>query len=1344
MSIPFRALSLAILFACTAQAVHAQTTSGQSSYFGAPYTASNLPGSNSFPDIASAMRAIDNTYLAIDPTHGCAPIVHKFTDPLSSKPYGSVLTDIPGAPCSGSNSVMASLYSYAPGKNLGRVRDGQPQAFSLGGSIHYGTGNEFLEEEDASLGALSFRRYYNSHPATASSHIGNQWRHSFDRSLSYVASSDGTAAIVTAFRADGLQETFNLQSGQWMADPDIADRLTSQTDGSGHITGWTFFDAVSRNVETYDANGLLQSVVRPDGQAVVLSYSTATMPAPGTSALGLLLQVSDSHGRTIRFAYTNQGQIQAVQLPDGLMLGYNYDANGNLSAVRQTDGPSHSYMYGEMQYSSTSLPYLLTGETDESGNRVATITYDYSARATSLKWAYNSSALQVFYAGPGQTTVTYPSGVQVGLQFVAPFGTLHVNALNASCSSCTQSYYATAAFDGNGYPSSRTDFNGNTTQMVYDANGLLQQQIEGINSPTSRITKFTWNTNLRVPLTRTISDSYGTVRSSTQWAYDGNGRMVARCETDPAQTGSGYSCGSSGSVPAGVRRWTYIYCTAIDNAQCPQVGLLTAVIGPRFDVPSRTAYSYYPNGDLQSITDPLGHVTTMTGYDGDGRVTYMIDANGVATAFSYTPRGWLASRSVKGATTNISYTSFGTVASVADADGVTTRYNYDPAHNLAQILDAMGNYVRYNVDPFGEVVGEFTYDNNNQVRRAQSRSWNPLGQITQLTDGQNQVFNANWGDSYDRDGNLTHSADALNTQHIAAYDSLNHLLRTVDNGNDGSTSNVTVNYMYDPLGHLMSMTDPSGFMSSYHYDGLSDRIDEMTPDTGHVGRAYDQAGNLTTVWDSLRSVNYSYDALNRITQAGYVDGSRSVFYYDEPNGTTGCSNSYPIGRLTRVMEAAVTTTYCYDAQGRVIQKMQTVVNGKIDSTMYDRTPAGRIKGITYPSQNHLYYSFDPDGRIQGISMSLANGGANTPVVSNVSYLPFGPVQSYTLGNSQTITRTYDMSYRASDLSSPAFQLHMARDPAGNVIAIGNGPNANPVVETYRYDGLNRLTTIADANNNVIESVFYNQAGDRLSKSGTGLATGSYSYNNGTHQLIAAGNTMRNVDPVGNTTSIAQAGNTYGFSYDPRNHLGLLQLNQTPVAFYSYNAKGERVAKTINNVSQRYVYDGQGRLLGEYGNSNRDYIWLDMIPVANADMGPATSSLAFVTADHQGTPRAISDASGNTIWQWPYAGGNAWGELPPKSNGYVYNLRYSGQYFDSESNLMYTSGHFYDPGTGRFLQNDPWGTGNKMGAYIFARNNPLADQEARPLPANQGNILSDWLANPPAWSEPAVEPSIMAH
>jgi hypothetical protein len=55
---------------------------------------------------------------------------------------------------------------------------------------------------------------------------------------------------------------------------------------------------------------------------------------------------------------------------------------------------------------------------------------------------------------------------------------------------------------------------------------------------------------------------------------------------------------------------------------------------------------------------------------------------------------------------------------------------------------------------------------------------------------------------------------------------------------------------------------------------------------------------------------------------------------------------------------------------------------------------------------------------------------HSPVVSNVSYLPFGPVSRYTLGkrpNGQTVTRTYNANYQFTDISSPAFTLHVSRD-----------------------------------------------------------------------------------------------------------------------------------------------------------------------------------------------------------------------------------------------------------------------------------------------------------------------------
>jgi len=79
-----------------------------------------------------------------------------------------------------------------------------------------------------------------------------------------------------------------------------------------------------------------------------------------------------------------------------------------------------------------------------------------------------------------------------------------------------------------------------------------------------------------------------------------------------------------------------------------------------------------------------------------------------------------------------------------------------------------------------------------------------------------------------------------------------------------------------------------------------------------------------------------------------------------------------------------------------------------------------ICGITYPSGSQASYAFDADGRIQTVTLTPVGGSASA-AVSSVSYLPFGPVASYTLGNGQTITRTFDANYRLTDLTSPAKQ-----------------------------------------------------------------------------------------------------------------------------------------------------------------------------------------------------------------------------------------------------------------------------------------------------------------------------------
>ncbi|WP_430390912.1 RHS repeat-associated core domain-containing protein [Dyella sp. 20L07] len=867
---------------------------------------------------------------------------------------------------------------------------------------------------------------------------------------------------------------------------------------------------------------------------------------------------------------------------------------------------------------------------------------------------------------------------------------------------------------------------------TYDANGLLNLQVDASGSSNQRTTSFTWNTTLRVPLTRTVVDNNGSTVASSSWAYNTLGQTLARCEADPSiSSAASYICGSATNAPTGVRQWTYTYCTAVDATQCPLAGLLLSSTGPRTDLTQAITYSYYmassavscgtpgaacyQPGDLKSVTDALGHVTTMASYDANGRVTRVTDANGVSTDYTYTPRGWLASRAVGGATTTITYTPYGAVASVTDPDNVTVNYTYDPAHRLTKITDALGNYVLYTLDAAGNKTAEQVYDSSGTLRKSLSRTYNTLGQLTKITDGlSDAVFNAGYSDSYDANGNLVHTADALGVQRKQGYDGLNRLVSTLDNynGTDTATQNTQSVFAYDANDRLQGVGDPDGLNTVYGYDGLGNATSVQSPDTGGTTYVYDAAGNVTQRTDANGVTSSStYDALNRRTATTYADSTLNVTYvYDEPNSSTGCPSSYSIGRLTRIIETNVTTVYCYDAHGNVTQKRQ-LQGTATDVTLYGYTLADRLASTVTPAGTSIQYSHDAAGRISGVTALPpgATGAGAGNVVTAISYLPFGPIASYTLGNGQTITRSYDANYALTDIVSPALNLHFARDAMGNITALGNAAGANPATETYSYDPLYRLTGLKDANGNPEEAYTYSKTGDRLSKTASGLATGIYSYQSGTHHLTSIGNASRVYDANGNTTGSTVGGDTFGLGYNGRNRMTVVQRNGGTVGTYTYNALGQRTAKVATlpaSLGQRFVYDENSQLLGEYGSSTRDYVWLGDLPVALVDTAGTTSTVSYVQADGLGTPRAVSDSSGNTIWQLAYQG-NPFGEQQPTSaNGYTLNMRFPGQYNDAESGLNYNVNRDYEAATGRYVQSDPIGLDGGMSTYAYVGSAPL--------------------------------------
>jgi RHS repeat-associated protein len=1117
--------------------------------------------------------------------------------------------------------------------------------------------------------------------------------------------SDASAGYLV-YRPDG--STYSFVCGSSSCNSVGQSEVTLIATSSGFT-----LTAENGDIETYDTNGNLQSIVSRDGYTQSITYNSAT-----NTSLTNVNTVTDSYGRVLAFNYNANGLASQVTLPDGTSVQYGYDPSNHLTSVTYPDGSTIGY-----QYTNANFPSALTARVDETNTTYATWSYDNTTgMATSLMLAGNVDTRSFSY-GTNATTWTDALGVQRTFNYQDIGGGLRLISVNGSvCSDCMGQ---NMSYDTNGYLKAVVDWNGNTTNYTYGSTGLLQQLVEGAGNRVQRTTNWTWNTSLRVPLAKVVLDASNNTVSSTQWIYNAGGEVLTRCEMDPLNSAaSGYSCSNTGTVPAGVRRSTYTYCVVVDTVQCPIVGLMLTATGPRTDLTQTTAYSYYLSssavncgtpgaacyqaGDLHTVTDALGHVTTIASYDADGRPTRITDVNGVNTDMTYTPRGWLASRSIGGATTNFTYTAYGAVQTVTDPDGVTTSYGYDAAHRLTKVTDALGNYIQYTLDAAGDKTTEQTYDSSGTLHKSLTRTYNTLGQLTTVVDGlNNTVFNAGASGSYDANGNLIQSSDGLGIQRQMGYDALNRLVQTLDNynGADTATQNTKTGYQYDSLDRLTQVTDPSSLNTTYSYDGLSDATGQVSPDTGTTSRTFDAAGNVLTRTDAkgITATN-SYDALNRLISTSYPDSTQNVTYsYDDANSTTNCSTSYPVGRLTRIIENSVTTIYCYDARGNVIQKQQ-ILNGTTDTTAYGVSAAGRLSSLTYPSGTQVTYARDGDGRIQSIGVTPPNGSTST-AVSSVTYQPFGPVSGYTLGNGQVVARTYDANYRLTDLTSPAFNLHVARDVAGDITAIGNAPGANPATDTYSYDPLYRLTAVTEATGTVLESVTYNQTGDRLSKTGSGLATGAYSYNPNTHQLIATGNAARSVDANGNTTAISEAGSSYGFGYSDRNRMAVAQLGGSTVASYTYNVLNQRVQKAAGSTTERYGYNGGSQILDEYGATNRDYIWMDGIPVANVDMSGTTDTIAYVTADQLGTPRAIADGSGNTQWQNAYQG-NPWNEQAPTGSGYVYNLGFPGQYFDAETGLFHNGFRDYDFGSGRYTESDPIGLNGGMNTYAYVGGNPI--------------------------------------
>ncbi|OWQ93873.1 hypothetical protein CDN99_05450 [Roseateles aquatilis] len=92
------------------------------------------------------------------------------------------------------------------------------------------------------------------------------------------------------------------------------------------------------------------------------------------------------------------------------------------------------------------------------------------------------------------------------------------------------------------------------------------------------------------------------------------------------------------------------------------------------------------------------------------------------------------------------------------------------------------------------------------------------------------------------------------------------------------------------------------------------------------------------------------------------------------------------------------------------------------------------------------------------------------------------------------------------------------------------------------------------------------------------------------------------------------------------------------------------------------------------------------------------------------PRLLVDKNNALRWRWisePF-GSTAPETAPAGLAPITFNLRFPGQFFDSESGLNYNYFRDYDGTTGRYVQSDPIGLSGGVNTYAYAGANPLAN------------------------------------
>ncbi|HEX7112531.1 MAG TPA: putative Ig domain-containing protein, partial [Mizugakiibacter sp.] len=972
-------------------------------------------------------------------------------------------------------------------------------------------------------------------------------------SYTYAQDSQGAYRIATVTTGSGgAAQTLGFSY-------DLGNRETTVTDASGRA--WTY---------TYDAAGNLITVTSPavNGQRQITRYT-----------------------------YTADGHVASMTDAQGHTTVYQYDERGNRLLERDALGNTIAYTYSTDDQLLTRTVYRMAdpdgdGTAQPADPSTTWYVYDSNDRLRFVIDA-DGGVQETQYDARGQVSLTrtylgaaYDTG-SLSATTAPDLATIGSWAAAQDLSETTRTDYA---YDTAGRLTRRTawdrvdgagngvaDVGASITQYVYDAQGLLRQQV-------------------------TLRGADRSTRETTAYSYDGLGRLIGSTDATGATTTYAYQ-DAQGTLTV-----TYangLVRTEVRNSAGERVTVTESAVG---ETSRTTTYLYDAAGQLRAVQDAGGAIR-YTFYDEAGRISGTVDATGAVTRYvrdadghvvattQYATRidttGWLTGGAVTGTTP----TDIAAVAPATAADDRTALAFYDDAGRHVADVDAQGNVVTYGYDGAGNAVSSTAHATAltaAQLGALQAApEWSAL-QADLTSSGEDRTTYA----FYDPANRKVATLDAAGYVTTIAYDAAGHVIKTVAYATgltasqraalgsspslaavladlSGSADDRITRSYYDDGGQPVARIDAGGYLTVTAYDATLHRVTttryaqaltsaQLAALTGHETV---EALTGLVAGSATQARTEDYDADGRLLQATDVDGTVTTYAYDSVGHLLGTTVTPPSGGQVR------STGATYDALGDAVSR----TDGANATTTATYNALGQPATSTDALGNTTWYFYDAEGRLAYTVQGQPSGSTLNALgnVTSYSYNAFGQVATtrrfagqltlVATGSSVGTTLNTTTATTADLASAAAALAHPATDATttyaytldGQVAGVTDGRGYQIA---YRYDAFGDLLQ---------QQQQWSQPGQALGA--TNSVTTAYSYD-------ARGLRTGEVDDAGGLNR------TTAITYDAFGRATSRTDARGNVVTYTYDALGRQVGRSeaVQGVARttHCTYDAYDRVLTE--------------------------------------------------------------------------------------------------------------------------------------------------------------------